>query len=1310
MAVPNNDSLSDDDTFFPPSKQTLSLLSARRPSLAGPIDSLSPYHRSTSKTDEGFLSQPVLDGVPAIMPDLSRELKIKMHQWVGDGTCKMSISPSGRDVVLATRSGLYIIDLEAPREVPRFLPQGGTWDVADVQWNPHPSHANYVVSTSSEKLLIWNLDRPDREAIQFILPRHYRSITDLNWHHSNPVYVASTSIDSWIWMWDLRTPAKPVAGLCAFNPGATQVKWNRHNENILASSHGNMVLIWDQRKGAMPLTRIKAHTARIHGIDWSRKDEHELVSCSLDQTIKFWNTSTSHCGAGDAIPRPLTEEPTHTPRRQIDTKYPVWRARHTPFGTGVLSLPLRGMRRPELFYEDKSLNIIPESVTDEGQADIVKEFVWRVKGGLDLDYDNREFQLVTWSEDRTLRAWSIDASLLERAGFAAGSRIEDPSHHPTTKYISYRAVNKDTNGNTPPHTSGILGGIRIGRASVAEKKNSVSQSSKQKSGLIETIRRGATMTKGTNHSKKSSMHALTWMPSVTVGEKKEANMPVSMESSFSSVMQQKMGSLSDQGSQSPQALTASTDTFDSEVSQYWEEELSRVVNGLSATKMAKISLEKVDLKRRTCTLLFQGPWGETSSVFSRVAFEFPPDYPRPGSEPSIELEKNHLIPNKRRAYLLRELRTLRRRTPCLEACLRFLLGLPNRRGITGNMLDTDSGSSSEGEDIATRPNKEPSMATRGQTGLAEPRTSQGVFGPNGEMVFVFSHTPLRMVKAIGHSPSRPSRTPVRNTMELNQASGMLSDAVRRLTAVAHDRDKTPPVATGADEDLIRTLESLAQPRTHYLQESAQSGDARESTVLVRPVRKSRVIIRDVSEITGLDRVIAQEYLLSANDPGTFCHHNASVARAFGRVDHERVFTTLYALLGDTKELNETSEPQRTTALDWRRNNLSKKIIFTYLEELRNTKDIIMLAMISIALFASEKILKHMGTMGPAPVLRTYVNTLPRQDYFSVRRVPGRTRLRASSTASHISQSSPTSPMTPAPSTALSSSTSSRSSWSSLANGVRFLVGGQEGSLTPKPQSSPVQKTRTLPFMGESSLSKDEFSLGPKTPENIEKKSSPPSRGSQKQGITLKSWSEPVGSSSQTPPTRVSVSFASAGNNSRQTTPELPSPWPHVPPRRLAIHFHGESEEDHVVGNEFFAKLSEHVFTFAEYLFRWQLFHKRTEILKCLPNKFTASVFSDVGNDQRLVTIPLCRQCGVEIPEGGTVHCALCGSRSQKPSCSVCRLPVTGLAHVCLVCSHTTHLRCWQGRTVKACPTGCGCDCLARGGFDVDANDQLLSAA
>jgi hypothetical protein len=146
----------------------------------------------------------------------------------------------------------------------------------------------------------------------------------------------------------------------------------------------------------------------------------------------------------------------------------------------------------------------------------------------------------------------------------------------------------------------------------------------------------------------------------------------------------------------------------------------------------------MELKKRMCTLGLQGPWGESSSVFIRVTFIFPREYPRsmtPQSLPHIDLEKNHLIPVKNRAFLLRELRVLRKKPPCLEACLRFLLGLPNKRGIAGRSVDTDSGSSSEEEADGgvSRPNRDTSVTMRGQTGLAEPRTSQGVFGPNGDI-------------------------------------------------------------------------------------------------------------------------------------------------------------------------------------------------------------------------------------------------------------------------------------------------------------------------------------------------------------------------------------------------------------------------------------------------------------------------------------------------------------------------------------------------------------------------------------------------
>ncbi len=60
--------------------------------------------------------------------------------------------------------------------------------------------------------LIWNLYLSGKTSIEHILRSHYRAITDINWHTSDPDIVVSTGIDSWLWAWDLRTTQKPVMG------------------------------------------------------------------------------------------------------------------------------------------------------------------------------------------------------------------------------------------------------------------------------------------------------------------------------------------------------------------------------------------------------------------------------------------------------------------------------------------------------------------------------------------------------------------------------------------------------------------------------------------------------------------------------------------------------------------------------------------------------------------------------------------------------------------------------------------------------------------------------------------------------------------------------------------------------------------------------------------------------------------------------------------------------------------------------------------------------------------------------------------
>ncbi|CDW99111.1 hypothetical protein [Sporisorium scitamineum] len=452
-----------------------------------------------------------------------RSCEISFMEPVGS----MSISPANRDVVLAARKGLFIIDLEDPFAPPRFLAHMTTWEAVDIQWSPHPARSNWVASTSNQKLLIWNLDRPGdpraappmtrmlhrgsihsssspvmptnphfatqrssayqsiynsqslhsgltagtrsgfgaisatstfaetplsaasqlqlaaprSSAIEHVLHAHTRAITDINWSPFHPEIVASSSIDTWTWVWDLRMSGgsdescrqKPAQGYSAWNAAVTQVKFNRASEHRLASTCDNKVLIWDDRKGSLPLATIEAHENKIYGIDWSRDTSlglDRLVTCSLDRTVKFWNLASDTSQAAIGARELVTEA-----ESMIETRTPVWRARHLPFGNGVMTLPQRGDTTLSMWAKDE-----PEEpkATFTGHTDIVKEYLFRTKGGQDRCSDDRQFQLITWSKDQTLRLWPVSDEQMRKVGHKPGGPIRVLLTRANAPDISYR--------------------------------------------------------------------------------------------------------------------------------------------------------------------------------------------------------------------------------------------------------------------------------------------------------------------------------------------------------------------------------------------------------------------------------------------------------------------------------------------------------------------------------------------------------------------------------------------------------------------------------------------------------------------------------------------------------------------------------------------------------------------------------------------------------------------------------------------------------------------------------------------------------
>ncbi|KAG8889459.1 hypothetical protein FRC00_014497, partial [Tulasnella sp. 408] len=232
----------------------------------------------------------------------------------------------------------------------------------------------------------------------------------------------------------------------------------------------------DPQKGSLPLIALRAHQgAKIYGIDWSRKTRNEIVTCSLDKTIKFWTLDSLSARVGD-VDQPqanitqlypqseyfdsghgagkLGSDDEPKPRSVIHTRYPVWRARHVPFGYGVLALPQRGETALEMWSPDQTDQPVH---TVEGHTDVVKEYVWRFKGGHDPEHD---------------------PAILRAAGHVPGSRIEAyfarrnvQSDGDQVEEITYRlpptAQPKDEKASEPTVSApmahrGILAGVQVG--------------------------------------------------------------------------------------------------------------------------------------------------------------------------------------------------------------------------------------------------------------------------------------------------------------------------------------------------------------------------------------------------------------------------------------------------------------------------------------------------------------------------------------------------------------------------------------------------------------------------------------------------------------------------------------------------------------------------------------------------------------------------------------------------------------------------------------------------------------------------------
>ena len=869
--------------------------------------------------------------------ELSRKAKViksayDSESFESDGTIHIdglvgsaTISPSGRDIALASPDGLAIVDLDSPYNPPRRLRSHGLpWLVTDVQWSPFAARDYWVVSTANHRALVWNLSlREDSNtgAIEHSLQGHTRAITDINFSAHHPDILSTCSVDGFVHSWDLRRPRQPVLTFCDWFAGATQVKYNRIERHIMASSHDRWLHIWDDRRPSEPLKSISAHTSKIYGVDWNRVNSSGIATCSLDKTIKFWNYSKD------------SDQPEHV----IHTDFPVWRARHTPFGWGILAMPqnepgdlyLYDTRR--LDDPDKDRASEPVTVFPGHGDHKAKEFLWRSRGGIAEDgTDSREFQLVSWGADNELRLQCMEANILASVGYTKGS-IAPKAIKLTRKGAIYKTFRTTDDHSNRERKLGTMSDLRTGTDSFITKQSALTlgMNSTPYGRHARVGWRGPSMKAKVKVKRDRTQSQIGWLKGITMTKRNASSgLPKRQMSKDSSVF----------GHGYPDDGWGEPDTIKAEVLNI-------------STQIPKVKWENIDLDSSTLNASLNGPWGAGGeTIFIKVRIDIPEDYPTLAA-PRFFLEKTSFLPEETHQRLTREIHQLadqflRRKQNCLEVAFTYLLGevdlessttfFKNVRDLEDDLggLGDESSSSEEDEDIpaggsATMSQElvphvdDTALASTHRAVVPPPaRTCGARFSLNGKLVCFFPTKEEKaralMTSAVEAQKERPKGEPFfagfgRLTFEVPQRHSHGADDASAADGQT-DSDESMDSSSSSSDSESTTIHKMSlwyRPSRQLRKTWSEDRSIRSSgggtgtgigtgtgTIASRRRQgrpRSLASIHDFRSILPSKKELAQEYSIFG-DGADVCAHNAAIAAKYGYTDVADVWRYLTLLL------------------------------------------------------------------------------------------------------------------------------------------------------------------------------------------------------------------------------------------------------------------------------------------------------------------------------------------------------------------------------------------------------------------------------
>ncbi|KAI9206450.1 uncharacterized protein BJ171DRAFT_497872 [Polychytrium aggregatum] len=349
-------------------------------------------------------------------PVASFQTRIRLNP----STTSLAMSARSPNLALATETGICIVNLHDRAQSAQMIPYHNHADVSEMQWSPHTGSSHLLASTqSSHKVLIWDTQAStDQKAVSYVFRGHTRAVSSLHWSPLDPQMLATSSFDGYIYTWDLRAGDRPASKFCGWKV-VNHIRWSPSDEHTFVTSQDTNLQIWDTRKPVMISDTHTGHSKKICGLDWSPMQNNELITWSLDEQVKFWNTRQIH-----------------QPLRMISAGVPIWRARFTPFGAGVVTLPQQVEKSPCLWrsrfgsvsrqgstdgYLSPAMSVSGEMGatkpvhTFEQCFDVARDFFWNFETSKDGE---DAVQLVTWYRNQQLHLQTVPRHILAYIGYS----------------------------------------------------------------------------------------------------------------------------------------------------------------------------------------------------------------------------------------------------------------------------------------------------------------------------------------------------------------------------------------------------------------------------------------------------------------------------------------------------------------------------------------------------------------------------------------------------------------------------------------------------------------------------------------------------------------------------------------------------------------------------------------------------------------------------------------------------------------------------------------------------------------------------